>query len=272
MAGCQEEDSEEVVSSVNNKETDEQNVKMDTDDETIDKEDYINTGKEKLSESFNEGDLGDKIFEYEDLFNQNDYAGDIEADSQTDFSEGSGDINVLISAPHTTTHIREDEVKDAEIYTGSIAMLIQEYTGAHVIYNVHEGEDSNYVIGGNYKEKIGDIIKDHDIDVVIDLHGAGENREFDLDIGTDYGQTVSDERIDLLKHSLADSSINQVYVDDTFTASDEGTITNHTWNQYDTEAMQLEIHYDYRNPRNDIDSYFQMLKSLVFFVENTNLK
>ncbi|AXF57104.1 hypothetical protein [Salicibibacter kimchii] len=105
---------------------------------------------------------------------------------------------------------------------------------------------------------------------MIDLHGTGGNREFDLDIGTNDGEAVSDEQVDLLKHSLETQDINEVYENDTFSASFEGTITKHTWNHYDTEAMQLEIHSDYRDPRNDFESYYKMLRSLVFFVENVD--
>nr|WP_245723220.1 N-formylglutamate amidohydrolase [Natribacillus halophilus] len=219
-------------------------------------------------EAYEDGELEDKLFAYEERFSQNDNAGDLDAESQISFAEGSDDSNVLISAPHTTTLIRENETREAEVYTGSLALLIQAFTGAHVIYNVHEGEDHNYIVGGDYKEKIGDIIKDHNIEIVIDLHGADQRRDFALDIGSNEGETVSDEQLDKLIYILESQGIHDVYENETFSASGEGTITRHTWEHYDTEAMQLEIHRDYRNPRGDLESYAQMLKSLVFFVEN----
>lgn len=227
-------------------------------------------GNESLDEVYESGDLEEKIFDYEDHFNQNDYAGDMEADSQTEFVEGAGDSNVLISAPHTTTHIREGEIRDADIYTGSIALLIQVFTGAHVIYNVHEGEDANYVLGGPYKEKIGGIIEDYDIDLVIDVHGARKSRDFDLEIGSNHGETVSEERVELLTYILEANGIHNVYRDEMYPASREGTVTHQTWHHYHTEAMQLEIHNDYRNPRNDLESYYKMVKSLVYFVDNAD--
>ncbi|QDI90718.1 hypothetical protein EPH95_05610 [Salicibibacter halophilus] len=241
---------------------------MDADESVSLDIDEVTDGKEEVHSSYDEGMLEDKVFDYEEKFSQNDYAGDTDAEDQVAFEKGSG--NVLVSAPHTTTHERDGKVRDAEIYTGSIALLLQKYSDVHVIYNVYEGEDHNHVIGGEYKEKIGDIIEEKEIDLVVDIHGSDASRDFDLDIGTINGETVSAENVELLKYSFNNQDIHEVHENDTFSASGEGTITNHTWNQYNTEAMQLEIHRDYRDPRNDFDSYVQILKSLVFYVENAD--
>ncbi|AXF56707.1 hypothetical protein [Salicibibacter kimchii] len=239
--------------------------------ESFDEETFDVSGKNEIKEAYENGDLEEKVFEYEERFSQNDYAGDIHAESQTAFVEGSDDSNVLVSAPHTTTHIRDGKIRDAEIYTGSIALLIQAFTGAHVIYNVYEGEDANHVFGGLYKEKIGDIIEEYDVDLVIDVHGAGENWNFDLEIGTVHGEAANDERVDLLQYILENNEMHNINRNEHFPASGEGTVTYQSWHHYRTEAMQLEIHRDYRDPRNDFESYFEMLKSLVHFVANADL-
>ncbi|AXF57103.1 hypothetical protein [Salicibibacter kimchii] len=65
---------------------------------------------------------------------------------------GRGEASFEEEAPHTTTHERYAEVRDAEIYTGSIALLIQEYTDAHIIYNVYEGvKIITTLLAGNIK-------------------------------------------------------------------------------------------------------------------------
>ena len=228
------------------------------------------TGDDKLSKLFETDELRTKLFEYEKLFSQNSYKGDLEAENQVEFIKGTGDINILISAPHTTTQIREGKVMTADVYTGSMALLLQEYTGAHLIYSKFEGEDGNYVIGGTYKEKIGEIIKDYEIDLVLDIHGADRTRDFDLDIGTNFGETVRDEWVELLKTILSNNGIENVYTNHTFHASSKGTVTHHTWNHYNTEAIQLEFNRDFRDPVNDIESYNKALKSLILFVENVS--
>lgn len=225
-------------------------------------------GTEKLEKMFESEELEHNIFGYEERFSQNSYEGDLDANEQVEFKEGSGDINVLISAPHTTSHMREGAVKSAEIYTGSLALLIHEITGAHIIFNTYEGEDANYVIGGKYKEKIGEIIEEYNIDLVLDLHGAARSRDFELDLGTDYGETVRNDWVQELKSSLSNNGIKKVRENDTFAASEEGSVIHHVWNQYHTEAMQLEIHKNFRNPREDVESYYSLLNSLIFFVEN----
>ncbi|MGJ9383495.1 hypothetical protein [Salipaludibacillus sp. CF4.18] len=229
---------------------------------------HTREGEEKVQKAFESGNLETQLYEYEKRFSDNSYKGDIDAEEQAVFIEGTGEVNVLISAPHATSHRRDGDKKDADIYTGSMALMVQEFTGAHVIFSTYEGEDGNYVIGGTYKEKIGEIIEEHDVDLVLDLHGAAENRDFDVDIGTNYGETVRNEWVEGITTIFSGNNINRVYENDTFPASTEGTVTKHTWNHYQTEAMQLEIHRNYRNPRNDLDSYYEALKSLVLFVEN----
>ncbi|MCE7792380.1 hypothetical protein K8O68_08110 [Salipaludibacillus sp. CUR1] len=230
--------------------------------------DFSEMGAEKLKDTYKSSELESKIFSYEKSFSQNDYKGAVGADNQVAFIEGSGEVNVLISAPHTTRHVRESEVKPAEIYTGALTYLIQEYTGAHIIFNTHKGEDANYILGGEYKEKIGEIIEEHEIDLVIDLHGSSQDRPFDVDIGTDGGDTVREEWLQQLYTILNHHGIERVYENHTFSANHPGTVTHHTWNEYGTEAMQLEINYDFRNPRNDLKPFYNMLRSLVVFVEN----
>lgn len=222
----------------------------------------------QIQEDYEEGELESNIYDYESRFSQNNYAGDLDADNQVAFEKGSKESEILISAPHTTTHIRDQKVRDAEVYTGSIALLVQAYTGAHVMYNVHEGEDANYERGGEYKNHLGDVIETYDIDLVIDLHGAKEKQGFDVDIGTNHGETVSDDRVNGLKEAFSYNNVSRVNVNESFPAAGSETITNHTYNHYDTEAMQLEINYNYRNPREDMDAYIQMLQSLVLFVEH----
>ncbi|PYZ92609.1 hypothetical protein CR194_13135 [Salipaludibacillus keqinensis] len=227
---------------------------------------FSEMGAGKLEETYKNNELESKIFAYEKRFSQNNYKGAMGVDDQVGFIAGSEEVNVLISAPHTTRHVRDKDLKAAEINTGAMAHLIQEYTGAHLIFNTHKGEDANDVLGGKYKEKIGEIIEEHTIGLVIDLHG--QDRSFDVDIGTDDGDSVREEWVRQLYTILHHHGIEHVYENHTFSASHPVTVTHHTWNEYGIEAMQLEINSDFRDPDNNLKSFYDMLSSLVIFVEN----
>lgn len=268
VAGCAGE-TEEVVVETEEEEQEVEDHNEETEQDII-VENFSNEGADQLTETFEAGELREKSIHLEERFFQNGNSGDLEADFPYEFLEGTGEVNVLISTPHTTTHIREQEVRPAEIYTGAMALLIQEYTGAHIIYNTYEGEDANHVLGGPYKEKIGDIIDQHEIELVIDLHGASRNRSFDVDIGTNYGETVRDEWVAELTAILTHHEILRVYENDSFPATHEGTVTQHTWSHYDTEAMQLEINMDYRQARHNNEPFYRLLQSLITFVENVD--
>lgn len=101
-----------------------------------------------------------------------------------------------MSAPHAINHYRENAVKPADMYTGSLALLLQKLTGCHCIYsNSFSKEDPNYILGGEYKAALGTIVKEHQIKFVIDLHGASKDREFDMDLGTLHGTSIQANNI-----------------------------------------------------------------------------
>ena len=47
----------------------------------------------------------------------------------------SGNIPVMLSAPHAVNHFRNGQKKWADLFTGGIAVYLQQITGCHLIYN-----------------------------------------------------------------------------------------------------------------------------------------
>lgn len=209
--------------------------------------------------------LLDRILNYERQFSMNGYHGNIEARLPYQFYLGK--IPILISAPHTTEHIREGHTKKADIYTGSLALLLHELTDVHVIYSTKISDDPNFVEGGVYKEALRKLIQDHNILYVIDLHGSAINERFDIDLGTINGLSIDLQKIQAIQRTFKKNDINKVTINDTFAGTHPGTIVNFTSQQLQKEAIQIEISKLYRNPREDIDSYYLILKSLIEIVE-----
>ena len=95
-----------------------------------------------------------------------------------------GKIPILISAPHGARHLRDGKWKEEDEYTGAIAVKLAELTGAHVIYvKSATKEDSNYDLKTKYKDKISEVVKEHGIKFIADIHGANSSRPFKLSVG-----------------------------------------------------------------------------------------
>jgi len=211
-----------------------------------------------------------KILEIEDQFSQNSYQGDVYSDQSLVVKQGI--IPLIISAPHTTKQIRNGHEKEADVYTGALALLLHEITGCHVILNTKLGEDPNYILGGQYKEVLREHCLNHEIDMVIDLHGAALSRTFDVDLGTSNGKTLSKQKLDSIIDRFKEAHI-EATVDQRFTASHPGTITYHSYNTLKMEAVQIEINRKYRDPRRELDLFVGMVGCLSGIIEMlTNIK
>lgn len=206
----------------------------------------------------------EKVLAYEKAFTENSYEGEIEKESSFAYQKGS--IPILISAPHSTKHLREGNVKSADIYTGATTLLLGELTDAHVLYTTKLADDANYIKDGEYKNQLRQIVEENDIQYVLDLHGASSSQPFDIDLGTVNGQSMTSSSVERMRSIFNENGISEVLENGFFAASTSGTITNYSFNQLGTDAVQIEINQNYRNPRYDIDSYYQMVKSLITIV------
>lgn len=187
------------------------------------------------------------IEQYELQFSNNNYFGDIGVDPSYSIVEGS--LPVLVSAPHAINHFREHAVKPADMYTGSLALLLQKLTNCYCIYsNSFSKEDPNYILGGEYKAALRALVKEHRIQFVIDLHGASKLREFDIDLGTLYGTSIRENNLNDVIGIFNNNGITNVRQNHTFSASHPGTITSYCAKELLVQSIQIEINRNYRNP------------------------
>jgi len=177
------------------------------------------------------------------------------------FKIESGTIPILVSAPHSVNHYRDSSVKKADLYTGGIARYLHELTSCHVIYSSRYSEtDPNNDPSENseYKKRMGEYVKEHDIRLVIDLHGASADRPYAVEMGT-----IDDEDTSLCNHKFIDNLINDVFVKEladiesavkdvqknvVFNAKNPNTVTSYVSSQLGIPAIQLEINGLYRDP------------------------
>ena len=202
----------------------------------------------------------DKILEY----NKN-----MKKDGKQSFSYKIGKIPVLLSAPHSVEHLREGNLKIAEEETGAIVQIIAELANCSCIYKTYNNnDDANYDIERNeYKEKIIEIIKDNNIKVLIDMHGASNKHEFDIEIGTDNNKNLNgnNEILDLLIRKLKNNGIEKIYVDSRFKASSIHTICKYVSSNVNIPCIQMEIvgKYRYKDYHEGIQKLVNAIKEFI---------
>ncbi|WP_428907992.1 hypothetical protein [Niallia sp. Krafla_26] len=175
---------------------------------------------------------------------------------------------ILISAPHAVNHIRNNRVKNADLYTGAIASIVQSYTNSFLIYsNRICDEDPNYTIGGQYKSALKNLCNNNQIDYIVDLHGASRERNFDIDLGTMNGESIDENSINKIINIFRENGVKDVKNNAAFTASHPGTITSFSKNTLHIKAVQIEINRFYRDP-NHFEAYASLIKSLIEIIEH----
>ena len=162
-----------------------------------------------------------------------------------------GKIPVLLSAPHSVRQLREGKIKAKDRYTGAIAIELAKLTDSFAIYKTYNNQDdASYDIENNeYKERVLELIDKHHIKVFLDIHGAKDTDEFDIDIGTD-GKSNLNGKMQILENlieSLKEKGITKIGIDKKFKACTMHTLTKKIATSTDVACMQIEITKKYRD-------------------------
>ncbi len=125
--------------------------------------------------------------EHEVFYNEPPRAG------EQPFAYQPGRLPILLSAPHGAEHLRNGRYKEEDEYTASIARLVAENTGAHVLYSYARSDsDPNWDRHTPYKERLAEIVAGDDIRFVLDIHGMSNRHKFGLALGTIRGRSCPD--------------------------------------------------------------------------------
>jgi hypothetical protein len=155
--------------------------------------------------------------------------------------------------------------------TGAIVKILNKYTYCHVIFrSKNDRLDPNYDSpenDGGYKYKVKEIIKSNNIKVFLDIHGASESRDFDIDIGTDNENALKghDFLIELIRVIMTKNNIFNVKHNSVFAASYHNTITNYTHLNTGIPCLQIEINKKFRNIEDveNVNNIFTALKEII---------
>lgn len=196
----------------------------------------------------------------------NDLIKAYETDVQNEeISYKKGVIPVIITAPHTIKQVREDgTIKVSEPFTKAIAMYVgNEIDCYYLIKNKDTGIDANSIKDEEFKNKLLEIIKNENIKLVIDIHGASISRDFDVEFGTLNNLSADYSTIYELKDAFKEAGINNVELNHPFKG---GGITRSVYFNSEAEAIQIEINRKYRS-NNDPDKIKMICDALISFIK-----
>ena len=182
-----------------------------------------------------------------------------------DFIILKGNIPILFSAPHTIPqNFKNGSIKLNEPYTKAIALYLNKYCNTYSIAKTNDtGIDSNRDIYDKYNTGMRRLIKEHKIDLVIDLHGASKERDFDIEFGTLNNLSADFSTIKELEEAFKENGITNIKHNETFKG---GAITQGIFGLTDADVIQLEINGKFRDS-NNLSLLEQLVKSLENFVQ-----
>lgn len=175
-----------------------------------------------------------------------------------------GGVPILFTAPHTMEqHFADGRMKYGEPFTKAIAMYMNKYFNTSYLIKVNDtGVDSNRDNHDEFKDELLRIVKENDIKLVIDLHGADKNRDFDVEFGTLNDLSADISTIKELEKAFVNKGIVNLSYNDPFKG---GAITQYLFNVKDLDVIQLEINWRFRNVEN-IENLELLCKALEEFI------
>ena len=185
-----------------------------------------------------------------------------------DYLIQKGTVPILFSAPHTMLQNREDgTTKVSEPYTKAIALYLNKnYNTYAIVKNNDTGVDSNRDNYDKYNVEMRRLIRDNNIKLVIDLHGASKDRNFDIEFGTLNNLSAAFSTIKELEESFTENGISNISHNDPFKG---GAISQGIYALDDVDVIQLEINGKYRD-FNNLELLEKLIKSLENFVQQYN--
>lgn len=154
---------------------------------------------------------------------------------------------ILVSAHGIGQKKRRGKLKLAEPYTRGIAKYVSKKADCfYLIKNQDTGVDPNKANHDEFKTFLTEIITKNHIKLMLDLHGAKKERDFDVEIGTLNGTSVDPKIVENLINSLKASGIKNIAINEPFKG---GNIIKTVHENTGISCIQLEINYNYRNIR-----------------------
>jgi len=181
-----------------------------------------------------------------------------------------GIVPIVITAVHTMPQKRANgRFKLNEPFTKAITKYVSNQVGASYFIKIKDnGIETNCAPMDEFKHKLLNYVKDNNIKLVLDIHGAKKERAYDVEVGTLNHLSAKEETIASLVNSFKKNNILNIVHNESFKG---GGITKTIYGNTNTEVIQMEINKKYRN-LDDIDNMKKICDALIEFINIYNNK
>ncbi|HOZ54393.1 MAG TPA: hypothetical protein PKY25_03610 [Bacilli bacterium] len=183
----------------------------------------------------------------------------------------SGDVNILLSAPHSVNQIRNEEVRDAEKFTGGLVRYLSNSTSSYAIFEMFTHADPDYDASHYYKDAVVNLVKQNDIKLLLDIHSSLQTRPYDIDVAINGGINIQSN------NNLTEKLVNlgykysiKVVIDVIFKADKEQMISNKVAKECNIPCIELEINELYLDPIDNPIKFERLVKFLEEFISYVN--
>lgn len=176
-----------------------------------------------------------------------------------------GSIPVLFTAPHTMEQVHSDGyIKNSEPFTKAIALYLNKKCDSSYLVKIKDtGLDSNRDNHDEFKKLLFDVVKENNIKLVIDLHGADHNRDFDVEFGTMNNLSADYTTLKELEEAFVHNGIVNIKYNEPFKG---GAITQYLYNIKEVDVIQIEINGRYRDI-NHLNELENLCNAIIYFVK-----
>ena len=184
-------------------------------------------------------------------------------DNNEKYIEENGTKSVIITAVHTMKQNKIEGIKKSEPFTKAIARYVSKEANCFSYIKLKDnGVDSNSEYVEQFKVSLLNTIKENNIKLLIDVHGAKEERDFDVELGTLNNLSIDDSTLKELKEAFNHNGINNIKINDPFKG---GGITKYIYANSNIDIIQIEINHKYRNIDN-FKNIEKICESLIYFI------
>ncbi len=174
-----------------------------------------------------------------------------------------GKIPIILTAVHTMQQKKDVGIKKAEPFTKAIAQYVADKIDcSYYIKMVDNGIDSNSKDIDEFKINLLNKIELNKIKLLIDLHGAKLERDFDIEVGTLNNLTCDYSTLKELAEAFNHNGLNNIKINDPFKG---GGITQYMYANSNIDIIQLEINKKYRDFENP-ENTKKICNSLIYFI------
>lgn len=182
-----------------------------------------------------------------------------------------GKNKVLLSAPHGVSQVRLGRKKAREIGSITTALYLKESTNCFLIAKTRNNfDDANFDEKSAYKDDLVRVLKENNVEYLLDIHGLAENRGIDINLGTNFGANIKGKEIafDNLYNDFKKNGFI-VTVDNPFMAGGNTIASFGKKKIDDLFFLQIEINCGITNKIENFDKYKKVLEILKNWIENT---